>query len=118
MFSKPFRLLNRAQSSKWELGNEEVILDCNFECRSPTDLQQLVARLERPLSSNGSPGEDGADVVVGPHLLPLLHVDSALQGDPQSAVPLALAQKGHLKGKSNCRIVEGGRLFDFNANEV
>ena len=96
MFSKSWRLLSHALSSKWELGNEEVILDCDFECRSLTDLQQLVARLERPLPADGSPGEDGADVVVGPHFLPLLHVDGALQGDPQPAVPLALAQKGHL----------------------
>ena len=96
-----------------------MILDCNFECRSLTDLQQLVARLERPLPADGSPWEDGADVVVGPHLLPLLHVDGALQGDPQPAVPLALAQKGHLiKGKSNRRIVEGERLLDFCVQAV
>ena len=75
-----------------------------------TDLEQLVARLERPLPADGSPREDGADVVVGPHLLPLLHVHGALQGDPQPAVPLALPQKGHLeKGKSNRHIGEGER---------
>ena len=35
--------------------------------------------------------------MVRAHLLPLFHVDSALEGDSQSAVLVALPQKGHLK---------------------
>ena len=62
-----------------------------------TDLQQLVPRLQRSLPPDRPPREDGANVMVGPHLLSFFDVDSALEGDSQSTVFVGLSQKGHLK---------------------
>ena len=64
-------------------------------------LQKLIIGLEDAIEPHGAVRADGADVVMGSNLLPVLHVHCALQGDAQPSAFFELGQLGHLKNHTH-----------------
>ena len=77
---------------------------------SYSHLEQLVTIPESVSTAHRALGQDGPDVVVGPHLQPVLHIHGALEADAEATPAGDLFDVTNLEEKSE----RAESTFPFN----